>query len=70
MVCKIGFTTETQKPHLCVRPWALLIILNFSEQGPKDNGILMSLLLLVSETKNNHDKFVVFLLSKIVSVLY
>ena len=44
MVCKIGFTTETQKPHFCVRPWSLLIILNFSEQGPKDKGILMSLL--------------------------
>ena len=33
-----------------MRPWSLLTILNFSERGPTDNGILMSQLLLVAET--------------------
>ena len=50
MVCKIVLQTELQKSPFCVRPWSLLTILNFSERGPTDNSIVMSLLLLVPET--------------------
>ena len=34
-----------------MRSWSLLTLLNFSERGPTNNGILMSLLLLVAETR-------------------
>ena len=33
---KLVLQTETQKSHFSVRPWSLLTILNFSEQGPTD----------------------------------
>ena len=43
------FRSGTEKSHFYVRPWALLI-LNSSARVPTDNGILMSLILLVAET--------------------
>ena len=39
---------ETEKLQLCVRPWTLLTMLNFSDD--RQNGISMSFLLLVAET--------------------
>ena len=30
---KLDLPTETQKSHICVRPWLLLTILNFSYRG-------------------------------------
>ena len=39
------------KSQLCVRPWLLITILNFSIRGLTDKGILMFLFLLVAETK-------------------
>ena len=48
---KLVLQTETQKLHFWVRPWSLLTLLNFSERGPTNNGILMSLPLLVAETR-------------------
>ena len=35
-----------------MRPWLSRTRLNFSKQGPTDNSILMSLLLLVTDTTN------------------
>ena len=47
---KGSFRSKTEKSHLCMCPWLLLAILNFSTWY--NNGILMSLLLLVAETIN------------------
>ena len=48
LVLQIGL----QQSHFAVRPWSLLTILNFFRTGAdRHNGILMSLLLLVAETK-------------------
>ena len=47
------FQPRTEKSHLCARPWSLLTILNFKlfhTIADRHNIILMSLLLLVSET--------------------
>ena len=50
-VPKKNFRSKTEKLHLRVSPWSLLTILSFSARGPI--GILMSLLLLVTETKEH-----------------
>ena len=50
---KLVLQTGMLKSLFCVRPWSWLTISNFSERGPTDNGILMSLLVLVAETKNS-----------------
>ena len=36
---KLVLPTETQKLHFCVRPWSLLTVFNFSEQGPTDTAV-------------------------------
>ena len=53
MIRKIGFTNWNAKIALLSASMVLtyFVMLNFSERGPTNNGILMSLLLLVAEAR-------------------
>ena len=36
---KLVLQPEAQKLHVCMRPWLLLTVLNFSERGPTDKTV-------------------------------